>query len=474
MKNNLLKKFFSFSIGGYINVVIGLLTVPITTRLLSPEQYGVASLVNTVVNFLCILCYLGTDQGFVRFFYEEEEENRGRLLFLALEIPCVCVVIFSSIIFFFQDKISFFIVGENEGIIWKILILSMFFSVFNRFSLLIIRMKQRGKLYSFFNVLSKCIEFLFILILYKFYGDNYKTIVISILLSLIITTILSVILEKDMWYFKGKLKISKREFLSYSIPLSLTLALNWLFDSCDKVIIKFFSNSYELGLYSGSFKIIALISIIQSGFTTFWTPIAYEHYSKYPNDTLFFKKITDYLAIIFFSLGIGMLSIRSVIILLLGKEYYGSIFIMPMLVFVPIMYLLSETTMIGIPFKKQTKYFLYISLVVSLFNLIGNLLLVPSLGAKGAALSTAIAYILFFTLRTYISNKLIYFGFDLKKIYFIISLMFLYALILSFYKGIWFTILAGVVLEVIVLMIYFPTVKEIYYRFTKSVQNNNN
>ena len=47
LKSNLIKKFLSFSIGGYINIFIGLLTVPITTRLLSPEQYGISSLIRT-------------------------------------------------------------------------------------------------------------------------------------------------------------------------------------------------------------------------------------------------------------------------------------------------------------------------------------------------------------------------------------------------------------------------------------------
>ena len=467
MKNNLLKKFLSFSIGGYINIIIGLLTVPITTRMLSPEQYGISSLINTIVNVLGIICYLGMDQGFVRFFYDEKEENRGKLLLESLKLPFIVIIIISIIIFFFQEKISIFIIGKYETIIWKILILSMIFTIFNRFSLLIVRMKQRGKLYSFFNVLTKIIEFLFILILYKIYGNNYKTLAISILISLTIVTILSIFLEKNIWIFKGELKTSKKELLLYSLPLSLTMALNWLFGSCDKVIIKLFSNLTELGLYSGAFKIIALMSIVQTGFTTFWTPVTYEHYSKYPDDTLFFKKATDYLAIIFFTLGIGILSTRNIIILLLGKKYYNSIFIMPMLVFIPIMYLLSETTMVGIAFKKQTKYFFYISIVVSLTNLFGNILLIPYLGAKGAAISTGISYILFFSLRTYFSNKLINFNFDLKRIYFIIFLLFDYALILSFYNNIYFTILVGILLEMIVLIIYFPILKEIYYKYIK-------
>ena len=74
LKNNLIKKFLSFSIGGYVNALIGLLTVPIVTRMLSPEQYGIASLISIIVEMLVVFCSLALDQSFVRFFYEVEED----------------------------------------------------------------------------------------------------------------------------------------------------------------------------------------------------------------------------------------------------------------------------------------------------------------------------------------------------------------------------------------------------------------
>ena len=467
MKNDLLKKFFSFSIGGYINIIIGLLTVPVTTRMLSPEQYGIFSLINTIVNVIAAICYLGLDQGFIRFFYDENEENRGKLLFESLLFPFVCSIIFSFGILFFQEKISIFILGREEVIICKILILLIITVIINRFALLVIRMKQRGKLYSFLNVLIKIIEFFSVLILYKFYGNSYKTMVFPFFISLFIVNFLSIFFERKMWLFTGKLKTSKKELLCYSFPLSLAIALNWFFVSSDKIMIKFFSTINELGLYSGALKIISLLTIVQTGFTTFWTPVAYEHYTNDPNDTIFFKKAADYLAIVFFGLGVGILITRNIIILLLGEKYHESIFIMPFLVFIPVMYLLSEVTMVGINFKKQTKYTFYIAVVVLFINFIGNMILVSYLGAKGAAISTGLSYILFFTLRTYFSNKLMKFGFDLKRIYLIIILLFIYALVLSFYNDICFNVLTGIILEMIILYIYFNPIKEVYIKYIK-------
>ena len=138
-----------------------------------------------------------------------------------------------------------------------------------------------------------------------------------------------------------------------------------------------------------------------------------------------------------------------------------------MLIFVPIMYLISETTMMGIGFKKKSKYFLYISIIVAIFNIIGNILLVPKYGAKGAAISTGISYIIFFSLRTYFSLKLINFGFNLKRIYMVTILLLCYALYLSFYNNLKYTILLGGLLIITVLLIYKSVLLELKQKFIK-------
>ena len=469
-KNNLIKKFLSFSIGGYINILIGFLIVPITTRMLSPEQYGVSSLIDVIVQILVIATSLSMEQGFVRFFFEEEEENRGKLLYTSLVPFFILGTLAFLLIFIFRKDISIFIVGKNENLIWICLIFAILFRAINTFSFLVVRMKQRGNIFSILTVAIKLFEFVFILILFQYFGNDYKTLIFSSVLANLIVAIISILFERRIWNLKNlkflkDCKTTKKELFNFSYPLILTMALNWLFASLDKITIRTFSNLNEVGIYSGAFKIVALLSVIQSGFSTFWTPTALEHYTKNPEDTEFYKKANDYLSLVFFLLGIGMLLTRDIIGFLLGKKFYNSIFVMPTLLFIPIMYLLSETTMVGIGFKKKTKYFLYVSIIASISNLIGNLLLVPYLGAKGAAISTGISYIVFFTSRTYFSNKLIKFGFNLKRIYVVTFLMLLYALFLSFYNMIYLTVGLGILLEIVVLLIYYPILKELYYKF---------
>lgn len=464
LKSDFIKKFLSFSVGGYISTFIGVLTVPLITRIISPEQYGIFSIFNTFSEVLSIICCLGMEQSFVRFFYSEELENRGRLLYSSLYFPFFISLILFTLIFLFKDKVSSFILNENNKLISFLLIFNALFGALKLFSFSVVRMQQRGKAYSFLNILAKVLEFAFIIILFEIYQNDYKVLILASLFSLVIVVIFSIVLEKNIWFFrnKNKSKISKKELLIFGIPLVFTTILLWIFTSTDKIMIKLFSNLEEVGFYAGAFKIISLLIVIQTGFTSFWTPVVYEHYENNPKDTIFFKKANNYLSFIFFFIGIVVLMSRNIIIILLGNKYYESMYIMPMLVFAPIMYTISETTVMGINFKKKSVYFIYISIIISIINIAGNMLLVPVIGARGAAISTGFSYIIYFILRTYFSQKLINFNFDLKRLYFIIILMLIYSLFLTFYNNLFLTIGIGILLLILLLIVYIKVIKEGY------------
>ena len=465
VKNSLLKKFFSFSIGGYIKILISLLIVPISTRIISPEQFGIASLINVIQNVLFLIYSFGTQHSFIRFFYEEK--NKGKLLYNCLFYPFFISIFFFIGIFLLKKNISIFIVGEYDQFVWFILSLGGIFITLQIFSNLVIRMNQHAKFYSFIIINEKILEGIFLLIFYKIYGNNYRVLSLSFLVAIILITIIAISIERKSWNFKGEGTVSRKEIIEYSLPLSLTMALNWIFASCDKISIKILSNLSELGLYSGAFKLIAIVTVIQTGFITFWDPVANEHYFKYPEDKNFFKEMLDIFSLLFFILGIGLLFTSNIVILFLGERYKEALYVYPMLIFIPIMSSISEITTLGISFTKKTKYFLYISIIVSLTNLFGNIVLIPLYGARGAAISTGVSYVLFFILKTYFSNRLIDFGFNLKRIYFVIFLMSLYALVLTFYNNVYFTILIGIILEILVLIIYFSVIKELYFKYIK-------
>ncbi len=150
---------------------------------------------------------------------------------------------------------------------------------------------------------------------------------------------------------------------------------------------------------------------------------------------------------------------KDVVVLLLGPNYKDGAMIMPFLVFTPLMYIASETTAMGIDFYKKVRWHLFVSFIVLIVNIVGNLLLVPLIGAKGAAMSTGLSSIVFFVLRTHISLKYYKIGYYLSRFYFLTLVLVAYAFYSTFYNWNMYNFLFGFAILILVVALYFKNVK---------------
>lgn len=462
MQNKLFKKFMEFGIGSVITLLVGFVSSPIITRLISPTENGKFSMIITVGNLILMISYLGLDQSYIRFFYDEEEENRGKLIKLCMIIPIVISLIISVFLIIFYKRVSKFLIGQSSFIVIILLIGFLIFSIILRFAILQIRMNQKAKLYSLVNIIQKISNVGSVIILYSVFSNSYYTLIVATLISTAIAAIIAIIIEKKIWFnidLRNKLNTSKNDVLRYGIPLIFSMAITWIFQSTDRVAIKYFVGYDELGLYNGAMTIIALLTAVQGTFTTFWTPVSFERYSKNPNDKKFFKQINEIVSFIMLFIGLGLIVSKDLIIYLLGSKYRDSMYIFPYLVFMPIMYTISETTVIGINFEKNPKDQIKVSVISAVFNLIGNIILVPKFGAIGAAISTGISYVIFWAARTYFSQKYYRVNFEIKKFLLSTALLYLMATYSSFNRFNFIILLLTIIISCIYVFLYRKTFK---------------
>lgn len=434
--NKLIKGFLEYALGSGVLLLLGFLSSPIITRLFDPSEFGKFSMFLLFSNIVSIIIVMGMDQSFVRYFYLEEN-NQNVLLRQTLKYPIIATGLFTILCLIFGTSLSKALFNEYNVLAISFIIINNYIMIFNKFSLLVIRMQQKGKLYSLVQIVQKVVNICIILILVTMTSHSYLILVASLVLSNMIVTLISIRLSNETWKVKNKsikLKTKDHELLKFGLPLLFTFLITWLFQSIDRLFIKQYSDYTELGLYSAAFSIIALLNAVQNAFTTFWVPIAYEHYEKNKEDRQFFVNINLIVTFTMFFIGILLVLFKDGIVYLLGKEYREASSIMPFLIFMPVMYTISETTVLGINFMKKSKYHIYIALASAIVNIIGNFILVPKYGATGAAISTGLAYIFFFGIRTYISNKLYEVKFHIKKIYIMSGILLFYSWYATFHQ----------------------------------------
>ena len=165
MNINILKKFLSFSLGSYVAMGIGFVTTPIVTRIIPPEEYGIFSIYNLIVNIILLLSLVGLDQGFIRYFYEVD--NRKNLLKKCILMSLINYFVVILLVLLFREKISIYIFQKSNLKYIIILIFHVFIMIFNTFIIRLIRMEQKGFVFSILQILTPLLNFLFVILFYQ-------------------------------------------------------------------------------------------------------------------------------------------------------------------------------------------------------------------------------------------------------------------------------------------------------------------
>ena len=406
MYHSMIKSFFQFSAGSWISAAISFFTTPITTYLILPSEFGKASLYTLVLNLAMIGVLAGADQSFTRMFYETDQEKRPSLLWNAIIPPlflCGGVTVFLVCCRFEVSRLLFG--GIDQGLVVILLSFNLFISIFERFSVLVLRMKKRGLAFSALRIVWSLANSGGIVFFALTVEKSFLAVIFGVFVSNLCVFALSFLLELKFWVKRCPLSIPKiKEILGYGLPFIPASILYWLLSSMDKLALRSYTSFEEIGLYTAGQKIVIALSLMQVGFGMFWAPVAYEQYEN-KDSKIFFSRVAKTIAGGMFLVSFLSIACKDIIVLIFDNAYLPSAKIMPFMVFSPLALTVSQVTAMGINLKKRTYWHLFVTLISASVNFVGNLLLVPLYGAKGAAVSTGIAYIVFFYVGTFISRK---------------------------------------------------------------------
>lgn len=468
--NSHFKNKIAFVLGPMLGALVGVITVPIISWSVIPEELGKTSMFLLFQTLLTSVLYFGMDQAYVREYNRYSKQNKIlNLTINSMFIPLSLCVVFMVIIMIFSNAISFYLFGEYNKLLIFLMIFWIPFNIFERFILLNIRMQENGIKYSLYSLLTKLSILIVTILLLLFWKKNYESVILGILISQIIINIYFIykmfrnkILKFNYFFSRNEIDINfMKDMLKYSLPIIPTMFLLWILKSTDRLILEKYTTFEQMGIYFAAIKLVSAMNVLQSIFTTMWIPIAFRWYENNVKKERY-EFVGELMSLILSLTFILLVSFKSYLVLFFSEEYKEAMFILPFLLYVPIMYTLSEVTSLGILFKKKTKYNLYSAAFSVLFSISIAFLLVPSFGSIGASISAGSAYISFFYLKTYYSRKLWY-PFPLK-IYFI---NFLITLIISFLNIIYDTkiILTISLLSIfLLLLVNKNSIKRLYMR----------
>jgi len=406
----MLKQFIAFSYGNLVSAAVSFFTTPIITLLIIPEEFGKASMFTLALNFMNQIALMGMDQSFMRMYFEKEEKERTGLAWLCFIFSIGITILIICCLLPFWSKISMLLFGESN--ITTILLLSgcLFLCIIDRFTTSVVRMQKKGNVYSITKIVNAVINAATVILYAKFFAPTFHAIVLGTAFSSLSSIIITVLSEKQFWTRHIEKSLFNRheikQIFNYGLPLVPVFIISFIFQGMDKLALRTYSSFNEIGLYATANKFIFPLTIIQSGFTLYWYPLALETYEADNKNYSFFETMFKYISVIVLISASAILILKNVIVLILAPAYRSAINIMPFLILIPLMNIITDVTGLGVGFKKKTYISIINITIAALVNFIGNYFFVPLYGARGAALATGIAYIVYFSSRTYFSHKL--------------------------------------------------------------------
>lgn len=385
----------TYGFGGVVQRMMGLLLLPIYTRYLSPDDYGIIGLLGVTSVILGTITMCALTNGIARYFFYPERENST--VDKVVWSPVFFVAVFSLLVLMpaaaFTPQISTLLFSTDQYAYLVIMTLAtVFIHNLSGIGLTIMIFQERAMTVNIINIATALVGIASGLFMVAYLGRGVTGAVeaglITALIMLAPALVLSILRFKPAF----SLDILKKE-LKFSLPLVLALAAFFIIDSSDRYFLKAMLPLSEVGLYNVGYNFGLVMMILVGGFSSAWPPYYHRNNQHDEGQSICNGVLRAYMAV--GSVCVITLSALAPFLLRLftTEAFYPAYSVVP---WVAMAYFLKGPYIIflmGLLMKNKTTWQLYLELTAAAVNLAGNFLLIPLIGRDAAALTTLLSYL---------------------------------------------------------------------------------
>lgn len=386
---------------------VNFFTVPIFTRLLGAENYGVISLYTTWVQVLTIIMGIQTCGSIAMARVHIEENKRDAYYSSVLSLSCLVSAVVTIIILIFINPISEFLQFNHIAVI-LIIVQSFGAYIINFATMKFIHHKQA--LLNFIvsvvvTLVSIALSMLLIINIDKFEDRYWGRIIGYAIPNAVVGLVLGVII-----FAKGKKGFSK-EYWAFCLPLCLPLVFHnlsqILLAQSDRVMLqKLLNDTSAVGIYSFIFNFVHIINIIYNALNNTWVPLYYDHLKENDLDQVH-RRSKNYITL-YTILTMGfMLLAPEVAKIFSSEEFWSGTELIPIMTVAYYMVFLYSFPVNFEFYHKKTSIIALGTCLAAVVNIVANYFMIPVWGIKGASLATMFSYMMLFVFHHIIAKFLI-------------------------------------------------------------------
>ncbi len=393
--------------GNLLRRAVGFFMLPIYTRYLTTSDYGVIEMLGTVLDFVAIIVGLRVGEALFRFYSEYEDlQEKNEVISTGLFLVAALNIFGILAVFLFSKPLSLLLFdSSNYARLLVLFSFTLLGAALIEIPMAYLRALQRPWFFVFFSTLHLLIQFSLNIYFVVVKGMRVEGVVYGAVLS---TSLMSIILLTYTIRQTGlSFSLAKaRQLFSFSWPLIITSFIAFYIVFGDRYFLKFYWGLSEVGIYGLGNKFGLLISFVVNPFFNIWQS---ERYSivKHDNAESQFHNIILVFSIILILMVVFLsITIEDILRVMAAQSFWEAHKVVPLLLSAYAFDALYNITNLGILIQKRTYLFIYGNLIAAAVITVGYIVLIPSMGAMGAAWATLCAYFVRFLWITYQSQKL--------------------------------------------------------------------
>lgn len=392
-KNNKIKKLSQntllFTISGFGTRIVSFFLVPFYTYVLSTDEYGKVDLVTTTVQLLIPILTINIQDAVLRFSLDEKYQKED-VVAVGFQTICLSTIVISFGLF----VLKFFGIITLEVNYILFLYVSFIVGAINNNLSMYIKAKNQVRVLAVWgitNTIITCICNLFLLLVLKIGVNGYMIAYVSGTFVADIGMFLSGNVLCDLKKSQNTSKIICT-MLFYSAPLIANSLGWWINNASDRYILTYFCGAAINGVYAVSYKIPSILSALQSIFYNAWSVSSITEFDADDTDGFIGDTYTVYSSLSFLVCSLIMLLNIYIARLLYSKDFFMAWRYVPLLLIGTVFNGLGLFNGCIYTAVKRTKYISITTIISALINTLLNFLLIPIVGAYGAAFATMVGY----------------------------------------------------------------------------------
>ena len=402
--------------------VINFLFVPIYTRLLSPENYGVVTEFMAYIAVLQVVLVLGLETGCFRFANKEGVDSKKVYSSAFVTVFCVGVT-FLALMLAFSSSIASALGYEGYEACVKYMGGILTLDAVTAILFAKLRQENRALKFAIFKTVKIITETAANLVLFLWFPSHvdsapwllnfipatpdFSYVIFAIFISCVVCGLLFI-----PEFFKLSFSLDRKltgQMLAYSLPLMIAALPGIMNDFLDRILFRYFDTNAEawrssLGLYQAAVKLAVIMNLFIQMFRYAAEPFFFRQ-SREKGSLKLYADVQEYFTAFCGLVFLGVILYIDVIALILGPQFREAVGIVPIMLLSYMLLGMLFNVSMWYKLSGKTKVAIWITLAGLAVTALVIVLFMPTYSYWAAAYGHLASYLVMFVISAVLGAR---------------------------------------------------------------------